>query len=143
LWDRPIPKELALRALVESADDGNIGDPNMVLIALMQREQESSTFFNEGVAFPHARLENLLAPIVTLGIAKQGISDVSTDQPIRLVFLILSPQAEPEAQARLLGLLSRAAQSRHLLLELLSSTNASEAFTAVCGWDMLDRHSGD
>ncbi len=143
LWDQPIPKEVALRALVESADNGTIGDPNMVLIALLKREQESSTFFNEGVAFPHARLENLPAPIVTLGIAKHGISDVSTDQPIRLVFLILSPQAEPEVQVRLLGLLSRAAQSRHLLQELLSSPNAAAAFTAVRDWDMREHHGGN
>jgi two-component system, OmpR family, sensor histidine kinase KdpD len=141
LWDDPVPKEVALRALVESANNGTIGDPNMVLIGLLKREQESSTFFNEGVAFPHARLANLPTPIVTLGIAKQGVSDVSTDEPVRLVFLILSPSEEPETQVRLLGLLSRAAQSRHLLQELLASTNAAEAFHAVRGWDLMDHHA--
>jgi two-component system sensor histidine kinase KdpD len=137
VWDQPIQKEVALRALVESANDGRTVDPKMVLIGLLRREQESSTFFNEGVAFPHALLDGLATPIIALGIAKQGVSDVSTDQPVKLVFLILCPKTEPDTQVRLLGLVSHAAQSRHLLQGLISCENGEEAFKAVRRWECL------
>ena len=137
VWDQPIQKEVALRALVESAKDGRTVDPKMVLIGLLRREQESSTFFNEGVAFPHALLDGLATPIIALGIAKQGVSDVSTDQPVKLVFLILCPKTEPDTQVRLLGLVSHAAQSRHLLQGLISCENGEEAFKAVRRWECL------
>jgi len=137
VWDQPIQKEVALRALVESANDGRTVDPKMVLIGLLRREQESSTFFNEGVAFPHALLDGIATPIIALGIAKQGVSDVSTDQPVKLVFLILCPKTEPDIQVRLLGLVSHAAQSRHLLQGLISCENGEEAFKAVRRWECL------
>jgi len=142
MWDQPVPKEVVLRALVESANDGMIGDPDMVLIELLKREQESSTFINEGVAFPHVLLEGLAAPVIALGISKQGVSDAPTEQPVRLVFLILSPKAEPDVQVRLLGLLSRAARNRHLFQDLVAATNGDQALAAIRSWETLDDHAG-
>ncbi|MEI8182429.1 MAG: PTS sugar transporter subunit IIA [Desulfomonile sp.] len=142
VWDQPIQKEVALRALVESANDGRTVDPKMVLIGLLRREQESSTFFNEGVAFPHALLDGLATPIIALGIAKQGVSDVSTDQPVKLVFLILCPKTEPNIHVRLLGLVSHAAQSRHLLQSLFTCSSGEEALGVIRRWEMLSDQSG-
>ena len=90
-----MPKEIVLRGLVDSMKGVEPGDPETVLIQLLKREQESSTFLNEGVAFPHLRIEGLQNPAVSLGIAKRGISDLSTDQPVNLIFLLLSPKEQP------------------------------------------------
>jgi two-component system sensor histidine kinase KdpD len=141
IWDRPVPKEVALRGLVESVKDGVIGDSDMLLVNLLKREQESSTFFNEGVAFPHARLDNLGASVIALGITKQGVSDAPTDQPVKLVFLILSPKAPPDLQVRLLGLVSRAARSRHLVEDLVSCPSGDLALEAIRRWEMLGENS--
>ena len=44
-WNQPVPKELALRTLVDAAvGDGRIGDPATVLEAVLKREGEGSTF---------------------------------------------------------------------------------------------------
>jgi len=137
IWDHPVPKEVVLRGLVESVNHGTTWDPDMVLVQLLKREQESSTFFNEGVAFPHARLDNLATSLIALGIAKQGVSDAPTDQPVRLVFLILSPKAPPDLQVRLLGLASRAARSRHLVEGLVSCPSGNLALEAIRRWEML------
>ena len=142
LWDQPIPKEDVLRGLVESTKETGIDDPGMVLTQLLKREQESSTFFNEGVAFPHVRMDDLARPITALGITKNGISDVSTDKPIKLVFLILSPKAEPDIQLQLLRLVSRASQSRHLFQTLVESADGAEAFAAIRDWERLNGNSG-
>ncbi|MBI4962217.1 MAG: PTS sugar transporter subunit IIA [Desulfomonile tiedjei] len=137
LWEQPVTKEIALRALVQSVADGEIHDRKLLLVNLLKREQESSTFFNEGVAFPHVRLEALSAPIIALGIAKHGISDAPTDQPVKLVFLILSPKEPPDLQVRLLGMVSRAARSRHLVESLVSSATGEHALAAIRDWEML------
>ena len=142
MWDQPIPKEDVLRGLVESTKETGIDDPDMVLTQLLKREQESSTFFNEGVAFPHVRMDDLARPITALGITKNGISDVSTDKPIKLVFLILSPKAEPDIQLQLLRLVSRASQSRHLFQTLVESADGAEAFAATRDWERLNGNSG-
>ena len=141
LWDKPVPKEIALRELVESIKGVAIGDPKTVLIQLLKREQESSTFLNEGMAFPHLRIEGLQKPVVSLGIAKKGVSDLSADQPVNLIFLLLSPREQPSLQIYLLSLAARAARSRQLPQNLLESSNATEALAAIRQWENITANS--
>ena len=139
-WDEPVPKEIVLRGLVNSMKGVEPGDPETVLIQLLKREQEASTFLNEGVAFPHLRIEGLQNPAVSLGIAKRGISDLSTDQPVNLIFLLLSPKEQPSVQIHLLSVAARAARSRHLLQNLLDSSNSTEALAAIRQWETLNEN---
>ena len=96
IWDQPALKEVILQKLVEAtAKSAPIGDPKTLLKEVLKREEQGSTFFNEGVAFPHARINGLTAPIVALGLTREGVSDVLTEKPIEIVFLILSPAQTP------------------------------------------------
>ncbi len=87
-------KEEVLRDLTRTVYSAE-KDQQEIFTRLLQREKESSTFFNEGVAFPHLRLEDDSLPRIALGIIPKGIADVSTIEPIRLVFLIVT-SAAPE-----------------------------------------------
>ncbi|MGA2587941.1 MAG: PTS sugar transporter subunit IIA [Candidatus Aminicenantales bacterium] len=132
LWDVPVRKEEVLLALAEAVSkESGLGDPNGLFRAIMAREDKGSTFFNEGVAFPHVRIDGLSAPVLALGLTKAGVSDVSTEKPIEIVFLILSPAEAPETQVKLLGLASKAAQNRHLLRTLTSCRTAAEVLAAI------------
>jgi len=135
-WDNPVPRNTVLRTLAETSARGQVSlDPDQVFSAILEREAQGSTFFNEGVAFPHVRIPGLPGPIVTLGLTQAGVSDVGTAQPIRIVFLILSPAEAPDAQVRLLGLASRAAQNRHLLQLIASAKTSGEACAAISDWE--------
>ena len=101
----------------------------------MERERQGSTFYNEGVAFPHVRLPGRAKPLIALGLTRQGVSDVAAEKPIEQVFLILTPAETPDAQVRLLGLTSRAAQDRHLLHSLRSAATPEEALRAILDWE--------
>jgi mannitol/fructose-specific phosphotransferase system IIA component (Ntr-type) len=90
------------------------------------------------VAFPHARIDALLTPVVALGLTRQGVLDVSTEKPIEFVFLILSPAQSPDAQVQVLGLASRAAQNRHFLQGLRSAQTPQEAMRVICDWEVLN-----
>jgi two-component system sensor histidine kinase KdpD len=137
IWDHPVDKAGVLRSLVEAAvaEDG-MGDPAILLDAILQREEQGSTFMNEGVAFPHARLDHLDAPIVALGLTRWGIADVETEKPIELVFLILSPAKNPDSQIKVLGLISRAARNRPFLQNLQSYQTPEEVLESIRNWEM-------
>lgn len=134
-WDHPVNKENALRDLVSSVNYPEIGDTYMVFDELMRREQQSSTFLNEGVAFPHARLSGLSKPVVALGVARHGVSDTITLEPIKLIFMILTPEESPAIQLSLLGEISHALKNRHLFQSLLNANNPYEALLAFGRWE--------
>jgi two-component system sensor histidine kinase KdpD len=136
IWDQTIHKEMVLRTLAETFEKGDgVDDVEALFGALMKREEQGSTFFNEGVAFPHIRSDGLTTPVIAIGLTKQGISDISTEKPVELVFLILSPARTPDTQIQILGRASRAAQNRHLLQSLRSIRTPQEAMKVIFDWE--------
>lgn len=132
IWDQPELKEVILQQLVEAvAKSARIGDSEVLLKEVLKREEQGSTFFNEGAAFPHARISGLVTPVVALGLTRNGVSDVLTEKPIEIVFLILSPTQPPDIQIKVLGLTSRAAQNRQLLQSLKSSQTPGEMMQCI------------
>lgn len=136
IWDQPVQQEAVLRILVEVVGkDNGIGNLETLCNDIMKREEQGSTFLNEGVAFPHVRVNDLTAPVVALGLTRQGVIDVLTEKPIEIVFLILSPARTPDTQVQVLGLASRAAQSRHLLQSLRSAQTPQEVMRVIYDWE--------
>jgi two-component system sensor histidine kinase KdpD len=136
IWANLVEKETVLRTLAATfgrADE--IEEREALIASIIKREEQGSTFFNEGVAFPHVRVDGLAAPVVALGLTREGVSDVATDKPIEIVFLILSPTDAPDTQVKLLGLASRAAQSRHLIQALRTARTPEEALRAIREWE--------
>jgi len=136
IWETPAEREGVLRALAATVGpEAGVGDAEALFAAIMAREAQGSTFFNEGVAFPHVRVEGLKEPVIVLGLTKEGVIDVATDKPIEIVFLLLSPAETPGTQVQLLGLASRAAQNRHLMQVLRSVRTPEEAIRTIRDWE--------
>jgi two-component system sensor histidine kinase KdpD len=137
VWNEPIRKETVLKRLAETVEQMvGIHDPAKLLNAILEREEKGSTFFNEGAAFPHARVNGLTNSIVSLGLTRQGVSDEPTEKPVELVFLILSPAENPDEQIKILALASHAAQSRHLLQSLRSARTSEEVMKTIRDWEV-------
>ncbi len=136
IWDKAVEKETLLRILASTIGrEAGVEDQEDLFESIMKRETQGSTFLNEGVGFPHVRMAGLAAPVIALGLTKEGIADVSTEKPIEIVFLILSPDLAPETQVKLLGLASRAAQNRYLSQALQSVRTPDEAVRAIRDWE--------
>lgn len=103
--------------------------------SLMLREKESTTFFNEGVAFPHLRIEGDFTPKVALGIIPGGIANISTVKPIRLVFLFISSQGQLPIQAKLLALASKIAGNSHLVEILVGLKSPQKILAEITKWE--------
>ncbi len=110
-------------------------DPASILGLVLKREEEGPTFFNEGMAFPHARVENLADPVVAMGVARQGVEDISTEKPVEYIFLVLTPADSPDMQVRILGILARVSRNRHLLLKVQSCRTPEEVLSAIQEWE--------
>jgi two-component system sensor histidine kinase KdpD len=136
IWETAVEKETVLRTLASTVrnDVGNEAGES-IFESIMKREAQGSTFFNEGVAFPHVRVQGLAAPVIALGLTREGVIDVATDKPIEIVFLILSPAPSPDAQVKLLGLASRASQNRSLMQALRTVRTPEEAIAAIRDWE--------
>jgi two-component system sensor histidine kinase KdpD len=136
IWETAVEKETVLRTLASTVQRGaGTEAAESMFESIMKREAQGSTFFNEGVAFPHVRVEGLAAPVIALGLIREGIIDVATDKPIEIVFLILSPAETPDIQVKLLGLASRASQNRSLMQALRSARSPEEAMRAISDWE--------
>jgi mannitol/fructose-specific phosphotransferase system IIA component (Ntr-type) len=134
IWENTALKEEVLRDLARtvcSTDE----EQQDIFTRLLRREKESSTFFNEGVAFPHLRLEEDSLPRVALGILPWGIADVVTMEPIRLVFLIVTSLRQSDIQAKLLAAASRIASNKRLVDILLAAKNPEKVIKEISKWE--------
>ncbi len=77
-------------ALPEDAVDEIVG-------AVIKREQNGSTGFGKGVAVPHVKHAKVKKMAGTVGRSAGGIDFAALDhQPVYSVFLLLSPENEPQ-----------------------------------------------
>jgi two-component system sensor histidine kinase KdpD len=136
VWNKPLLKEELLRELAGLIwDEIKILSPALILDAVLEREKQGSTFLNEGVAFPHARLEGLVKSYVAVGLTRKGIADVATEKAIESVFLILSPASRPNDMIQILALVSKAFRDRQLMKNLRIASTADDVMSAIENWE--------
>ena len=131
LWKDLVTKENVLRELTSRVAEASNTSPDLILDQLLKRENESSTFFNDGVAFPHIRVDGIKDPLLALGIASQGVSDVPSEIPVKLIFLIIAPKEDPNVQIRILGMVSRLARNKNFVEQMIKSDSSKKAWKAI------------
>ena len=68
------------------------------LKAVVKREKKGSTGFGHGVAVPHVKTTEVQRCVVAVGLHAAGIDFNALDrQPVHAIFLLLSPEEQPEA----------------------------------------------
>lgn len=108
-----------LCALLEKA--GLAGDRAAALEAVNAREAQGSTGCGSGVAVPHARLAGLSRTAMALGISKRGIAFGGVDnEPVRIFFLLLGPQNDPEHYLKTLSQIAKLIKERDFRDALLA-----------------------
>ena len=66
---------------------------------------------------------------------RNGIADVSTIKPIRLVFLIVTSLRQSDVQAKLLAAASKIASNKRLVDILLAAKNPKNVIDAISRWE--------
>lgn len=100
--------------------------------AVIARETEASTALLEiGVAVPHARLHDLAAPAVAVGISARGLYEPVPTVPMRIVVLAVSPVSATEEHLHLLARAATLLRSAELRAALLRAADPSAALSVL------------
>jgi PTS system nitrogen regulatory IIA component len=109
--------------------------PDILLEALMRREELGSTGVGEGIAIPHARLDQIQRPYGIFARLRSGIAfDAVDDQPVDLIVLLLLPTVGPGAQLNALACIARALRDTEIASALRKVRDPQDAH------DLLSRH---
>lgn len=105
----------AIRELVQRlADTGRIPESaaESLIKSIIARERtRGTTGFGKGVAAPHAKIAEMNDVVAAIGRSSRGIDFQSLDgEPVFGVFLIISPEDDPERHLRAMDLVFRLLQ---------------------------------
>jgi PTS system nitrogen regulatory IIA component len=101
-------KRQALAVMADIAARRLGREPQEVLEALVEREQQGSTGVGQGVAVPHARLEGLDRMVgVFVKLENPVPFDAVDDRPVDLLFGLFAPKAAGVDHLRALARVSR------------------------------------
>lgn len=103
-----------------------------VFEALQERESLGPTGVGQGVALPHARLDNLEKVVaVFLRLDKAVDFDSADRQPVDLFFCLLAPTNAGVEHLKALALVSRTMRSSQVCAKLRANDDASTLFTIL------------
>ncbi len=87
---------------------GHFNDTDELYDRLWEREQLGSTGIGDGVAVPHCKMPGSPRVVVAVALLREGVDfGAVDDQPVRLVFLVVSPEDQPAAHLHCLSAISR------------------------------------
>jgi len=110
-----------------------IDDSEEIARKILVREKEMSTGIGFGIAIPHARisgLENLslVAARTRHPLEYQAIDD----EPVRLIFMMLSPRGAAQQHTEILSKLSQILALENNRKALLEVESAEEFYAIIC-----------
>lgn len=98
-----------------------------VLNNILEREKLLPSIISNGVAVPHSHCENIKHPICMLGILPEGLKHAENQKvKTRLIFLLLSPEAQPQTHLLLLADIARIASSVKSIDRIVDADNGDE-----------------
>jgi mannitol/fructose-specific phosphotransferase system IIA component (Ntr-type)/Trk K+ transport system NAD-binding subunit len=129
-------RDQAIAALAAVIPDNRLpahAERTHIVERAIDREQEISTDLGIGVAIPHARCPNLRSPLMVVGRSSDGIPYSSHfGKPVQLIFLLVTPTDQPEAQLSLLSQLARFVAEESNRQQLLAVSSTSEVIDLLC-----------
>ncbi|HON10920.1 MAG TPA: PTS sugar transporter subunit IIA [Chitinispirillaceae bacterium] len=102
-------KSVALSSMAHFlASLNNLPDGDYIAQKILERESDMSTGIGYGIAIPHARLTSIDRLYMVAARSKEGIEfDAIDEQPVHLIFLMISPTSTSTEHTHVLSSLSR------------------------------------
>jgi mannitol/fructose-specific phosphotransferase system IIA component (Ntr-type) len=120
-------KEALLRSLAEVVIEN--ATPEMVEQihkAIEEREAAVNTYLGEGVAIPHARVDCVEGIAIALARNRDGFPyGLETDQPVRIVVLVVGNESLHDEHVRVLGAVARLLKDPALREKILDAPDVS------------------
>lgn len=108
-----------------------INDKSELVKDYLEREEESTTGFGNGVAIPHARSNNIKSATILFGRSNSDIEWDSLDgKPVNTFISLLVPDDQADEHLKLLAKLSRKLVHKDFV-EILKNGSENEVFDAI------------
>ncbi len=109
------------------ADNKLISDRDEFLSDVNKREVQGCTAIGRCLAIPHARSKTLERIVVAMARLRKGVDFGAEDnEPVRLVFLLGTPEDKAGEYLKVLARLSKLLKENGLRKELLKAASAAE-----------------
>jgi fructose-specific phosphotransferase system IIA component len=109
----------------------DLKDKPLIVQKILDREAEMSTGIGFGIAIPHARIEGIDRVFMIAARLSKGIEFNAIDeQPVHLIFMMLSPANATNPYTQILSALSRI-MSYEEIRQSLIQTDSAESFLGV------------
>jgi len=126
-------KDSAITELVELlAENGQLIDKNVVLEAVLVREQTRSTGIGSGIAIPHGKCSGVKELVMAIGITKDPIDFDSIDnKPVSIIILLASPIDRTGPHIQALARISRLMLDGDFKLKLENASSAEDVYELI------------
>ena len=126
-------KQSVITELVDLLDtNGSLLDRNVVLEAVLAREQTRSTGIGSGIAIPHGKCKAVKELVMAIGVAGKGIDFASVDgKPVTIIFLLVSPTDQTGPHIQALARISRLMLDEQFKQELEKATSAEQVYEVL------------
>ncbi len=116
-------KEGLLRALAEVVvEDATPETVERIYEAIQERESAVNTYVGEGVAIPHARVNLVDGIAIALARNPAGFPyGLETDQPVRIVVLVVGHESYTDEHVRILGAIANVLKNEDLRAKILEA----------------------
>jgi len=102
----------------------------------LARERQLPTDIGHGVAVPHARCPGLATPFIIFGRSSRGVTfSPKSSEPVRLMFLLVTPADRPNLQIFFLAQIASVARSEFVRERLCWAESADEVIETIAAAD--------
>ena len=123
-------KKSVIAELVGLLDaNGLLLDKNVVLDAVMVREQTRSTGIGTGIAIPHGKCNAVKELVMAIGITAEPIDFASVDgKPVTIIILLVSPANQTGPHIQALARISKLMLDEQFKQGLEKATSAEQVY---------------
>ncbi|NMW21268.1 MAG: PTS sugar transporter subunit IIA [Chlorobiaceae bacterium] len=106
------------------ADHAGVSNIGKLREDVLRREQEMSTGIGKSIALPHAKTDGVTEPVMAFATLRNEMNFDSIDnEPVRIVFLLATPEEMLAEHLKLLGRITRLAGREDIRQRLLLSSS--------------------
>ena len=126
-------KDSVITELVDLLAENNLlVDRDVVLEAVLVREQTRSTGIGSGIAIPHGKCNGVAELVMAVGIAPEPVNFDSIDQkPVSIVILLASPADRTGPHIQALARISRLMLDDEFKTKLENATSPEEVYQLI------------
>ncbi len=104
-------------------------EEDLLVEAVINREEIMGTGLEKGVAVPHGRLKDLKDPVIVFGRSKVGIDwDARDGLASHFVFLILTPEKDENTQIQILAAVAGAMLQMDIQSKIMAAASTEEIY---------------